>query len=275
MIIFKRLNATALSMQAPIFLKDTSENKTELNNLSQLLSININLIHSLIEKREIDDEEIPEVIKNIFRVHIEFETFIFTEFVEKVNETDDFEEIDNFLKKRYLEIYEDLQFEGVITSFSKGKSHFAIETPQKFKSKSSNNWSNRGSKSNNDSHQNFFTNNERTSDTPGFGVRSGLKSPIGTSSERNPLTFKKKNKPEQNSFSKGNVEEIGEDEFPDFDENAASGIKEISIKTDSELEELQKNKQEFRAMENRTELEKKFADVLGFDENDQSNIASR
>jgi hypothetical protein len=38
---------------------------------------------------------------------------------------------------------------------------------------------------------------------------------------------------------------------------------------------LQKNKQKFRAMEGKTDMQKKFADVLGFDEEDKSEIASR
>lgn len=259
--IFRRLNATALSMQYSIFQSETAENKSELNMLSQILSININMIHSLIENQEIDDGEIPEEIKNIFRLHIEFETFIFTKFVERVNETDDFEEIQDFLKDNFADIYSDIDFKQLILNFSEEEGLGAMETPRKLKTKSSRDWSNRGSHSNNFSKRSNFGRSGTNGETWDFNKQSTL----GPSTNKNSMTFKKKSQPQEMIEEQENAAK--EDEFPDY--------REVSIKTDSELEELNKNKQQFQLMNNRSSKERMFADVLGFDDQDSSHVASR
>jgi hypothetical protein len=255
-IIFKRLNAIVLAMRSSIFLGEIEDKKDDLNFQSQVLSFNVNMIHELIEKQEINDDEIPENIKNIFRLHIGFETFIYTDFREEVEKTDDFNELKEFLKQNYSRIYSELSIEEIIISFANHGQISQIDTPRKFKSKSSNHWSERGS------HGNVYSRSDSLANTPGWGSNRRT---VENSVKDNSMTFRKKNKPEKETFEK--QEEIGEEDFPE--------IKEVSIKTDSELEELQKNKQKFKAMEAQTDMQKKFADVLGFDEDEKSEIASR
>jgi hypothetical protein len=255
--IFKRLNAIVLGMRSSIFIGDIEDKKDDLNLQSQMLSFNVNMIHGLIERQEINDDEIPENIKNVFRLHIEFETFIYTDFREEVEKTDDFNELKEFLKQNYNRIYSELSMEEVITTFSNQGEINQIDTPRKFKSKSSNHWSERGSTGNG------YSRSDSLANTPGWG--SNKRTKPDNSVKDNSMTFKKKDKPEKETFDVQKT--IGEEDFPD--------IEEMSIKTDSELEELQKNKQKFRAMEGKTDMQKKFADVLGFDEEDKSEIASR
>ena len=256
--IFKRLNAIVLGMRSSIFIGDIKDKKDDLNLQSQMLSFNVNMIHGLIERKEIDDEEIPENIKNIFRLHIEFETFIYTDFREQVEKTNDFYELKEFLKQNYNLIYSDLSMEEVISAFANQGEINQIDTPRKFKSKSSNHWSERGSTGNG------FSRSDSLANTPGWG--SNKKTVTDNSIKENSMTFKKKNKPEKETFDAQKT--IGEEDFPE--------IEEVSIKTDSELEELQKNKQKFKALQGQTDMQKKFADVLGFDnEEDTSEIASR
>jgi hypothetical protein len=262
-VIFKRLNATGLAMQNSIFLKEGTDNKKELNMLSQMLSINISMIHGLIESQEIDDNEIPEDIKNVFRLHIEFETFIYTKFVEKVNETDDFDEIQEFLKKNFREVYCDTDFKELILNFSKGNMKKGMETPQKFKTKSSLEWSNRESGRNMHTKRSGFSDSSFRGNTQGRDIRNNLT--MGPSTNSNPMTFKKKSQPQEMYEEQGTS--LKEEHFPEY--------KEVSIKTDSEIEELNKNKQKFKLLNKKSSQEKMFADVLGFEDQDSSHVASR
>lgn len=252
-----------LALRCAIFQGGVEAAQAAVNTLSQLLLLNINLVQALAKRSPGVDEEIPDGVKAVFRLHIQFETFIFTDFREEIDRTDDFAELGGVLRAAFERIYAEVDLAQLILAFAAHGDLGPAQTPRK--SRASNHWSERGSQGS-------------LSGRAAFGRADSWKRRSPWDSEQqarpegspafDPMTFKKKPQPER-AGPAGAPEEpaLGEEAFPD-----AEGV---SVKTDSEQEELRRQQAEFRALERPAEAEQKFADVLGFDAQSPSALASR
>lgn len=259
--IFKRLNAIVLSIRTSIFQRNLENSQEELNFLSQMLTININMLENLINEKQMSNDEFGENVRFVFMLHIKFDTFIFTDFKMEIGKTEDFGYLNKFLQKNYSEIYSGLDLEDIILTFADSGKVYLTETPKKFQSKSSNHWSERSSQNRN-SNQNTF--NRGDSWKPNWEGQN--KSPWEDSPGPNSMTFKKKKQPQEEEFQEKD-RTLKEEDFPD--------VEDVSIKTDSELEGLRENTRKLEALQATPRPQKGFADVLKVDQEDQSQLASR
>lgn len=261
--IFKRLNAVALSVWALILRENIQDSRDELNYLIHILTQNINIIDQLVKGQQMNDSEIPENIKHMFKVHINFDSFVFVDFKSEIENTKDADQLHEFFRRNFLEIYAGIDLADVILQFAKSRNVSLVNTPRKFNTKSSNHWSERSSHARG-SNPNTFGRNDSWNARSKFG--SEIKSPLENSSGVNSMTFKKKKEPQKDQFAHRN-ETLNEEDFPD--------VEDASMRTDSELEGFRENTRKLEALQPTSQPQKGFGEMLSTKREEQSPLASR